>query len=82
MEMQKTVKLGIYRHFKGGIYEVLEIATHSETMEEMVVYRNRESGKWWVRPASMWNETVERDGHSYLRFTYLGDFNETEEDVQ
>ena len=73
METQKTVKLGIYRHFKGGIYEVLEIATHSETMEEMVVYRNRENGKWWVRPASMWNETVERDGQTYLRFTYLGE---------
>lgn len=81
METQKTVKLGIYRHFKGGIYEVLEIAIHSETMEEMVVYRNRESGKWWVRPASMWNETVERDGQTYLRFTYLGDFSEMEEDV-
>ncbi|MBQ7324164.1 MAG: DUF1653 domain-containing protein [Clostridia bacterium] len=82
MEVQKSIKLGTYRNFKGGIYEVLEIATHSETMEEMVVYRNRESGKWWVRPASMWNETVERDGHSYLRFTYLGDSIETEEGVQ
>ena len=82
MEVQKSIKLGTYRHFKGGIYEVLEIATHSETMEELVVYRNRESGKWWVRPASMWNETVERDGHSYLRFTYLGNSNETEEGVQ
>jgi hypothetical protein len=50
-------------------------------MEEMVVYRNLDSGKWWVRPASMWNETVERDGQTYLRFTYLGDFSETEEDV-
>ena len=75
------IKLGIYRHFKGGIYEVLGIAIHSETMEEMVVYRNLDSGKWWVRPASMWNETVERDGQTYLRFTYLGDFNEMEEDV-
>ena len=82
MEVQKTIKLGIYRHFKGGIYEVLEIATHSETMEEMVVYRNRESGKWWVRPASMWNETLERDGQTYLRFTYLGDSIETEEGIQ
>ena len=82
MEQSNEVKRGIYRHFKGGIYEVLEIATHSETMEELVVYRNRESGKWWVRPASMWNETVERDGHSYLRFTYLGNSNETEEGVQ
>ena len=82
MDHLNKVKLGIYRHFKGGIYEVLEIATHSETLEEMVVYRNRDSGKWWVRPASMWTETVERDGHSYLRFTYLGDSIETEEGNQ
>lgn len=82
MDKNQTVKLGIYRHFKGGIYEVLEIATHSETMETMVVYRNRESVKWWVRPASMWNETVERDGQTYLRFTYLGDSIESKEDGQ
>ena len=73
MDGQTQVKIGIWRHFKGGIYEVLEIATHSETMEKMVVYRNCASGQWWVRPAAMWNETVERDGQTYLRFTYLGD---------
>ena len=68
------IKPGKYRHFKGKEYEVLGVASHSETMEPMVVYRALygEHGLW-VRPASMWNETVERDGAIYQRFTYLGD---------
>lgn len=63
------IKPGIYRHFKGNRYEVIGIAKHSETMEDMVVYRALygEEGLW-VRPAAMWNETVERDGKSYRRF--------------
>ena len=63
---------GRYRHFKGNEYEVLGVAKHSETLEEMVVYRALygEHGPW-VRPASMWNETVERDGKTYRRFTRI-----------
>lgn len=70
-----NIKPGKYRHFKGNEYEVIGVARHSETMEEMVVYRALygEQGLW-VRPASMWNETVERDGMVYQRFTYIGDF--------
>lgn len=64
------IKLGIYRHFKGNEYEVLCVAKHSETLEPMVVYRALYGNKdTWVRPASMWNETVERDGKIYQRFT-------------
>ena len=68
------IKIGKYRHFKGNEYEVLYIAKHSETLEDMVVYRALygEHGVW-VRPASMWNETVERDGKTYQRFTYIGE---------
>lgn len=68
------IKPGRYRHFKGREYEVLYIAKHSETEEEMVVYRQLygEHGIW-VRPASMWEETVERDGKTYQRFTYIGE---------
>lgn len=68
------IKTGKYRHFKGKEYEVLGVAKHSETLEEMVVYRQLygEHGLW-VRPASMWEETVERDGKSFKRFTYIGD---------
>ena len=68
------IKPGRYRHFKGKEYEVLYIAKHSETEEEMVVYRQLygEHGIW-VRPASMWEEIIERDGKTFQRFTYIGD---------
>ena len=69
----ENIKMGRYRHFKGGEYEVLYIAKHSETLEDMVVYRALYGeGGVWVRPASMWNETVERGGKTYKRFTYIG----------
>ena len=60
---------GLYRHFKGNLYRLLYVAKHSETLEEMVVYQALygEMGIW-VRPASMWNERVERDGYSGPRF--------------
>ena len=62
-------KRGIYRHFKGGRYELIDFAKHSETLETMVVYRALYGeGGLWVRPLSMWSETVERDGQTYTRF--------------
>lgn len=68
------IKLGRYRHFKGNEYEVIAIAKHSETTEDYVVYRALYGdGGMWVRPASMWNETVERDDKTYKRFTYIGE---------
>ncbi len=68
------IKLGRYRHFKGGEYEVLHIATDSETLEPLVVYRALYGEKGvWVRPAKMWNEEVEREGKAYKRFTYIGE---------
>ncbi|MBQ7291232.1 MAG: DUF1653 domain-containing protein [Clostridia bacterium] len=67
------IKAGRYRHFKGMEYEVLFVAKHSETLEEMVVYRALYGdGGVWVRPAKMWNETVERDGKVFPRFEYIG----------
>ena len=70
----QEIKLGKYRHFKGMEYEVIGVAKHSETLEETVVYRALYGEKGlWVRPASMWNETVERDGEMYQRFTYIGE---------
>ena len=65
---------GKYRHFKGGEYELIAIATHSETMEPMVVYRALYgAGGLWVRPLSMWSETVDRDGYHGPRFRYVED---------
>ena len=67
------LKLGKYRHFKGNEYELLGIATHSETLEPMVVYRALYGeGGLWVRPASMWMETVSRDDYSGPRIQYVG----------
>lgn len=64
---------GRYRHFKGKEYQLLGVARHSETLEEMVVYRALYGdGGLWVRPASMWDEIVERDGQRFRRFTYIG----------
>lgn len=64
----QPVHLGKYRHFKGGEYEVVGIAKHSETEEEMVVYKNAMDGSLWVRPYAMFNEVIERDGKKMLRF--------------
>ena len=67
-----NIQPGKYRHFKGGEYEVLGTALHSETQEPMVVYRALYGeGGLWVRPADMWNETVERDGYSGPRFIFV-----------
>ena len=68
------IKPGRYRHYKGGDYQMLFLAAHSETLEPMVVYQALYGeGKIWVRPASMWNEEVLRDGIPCRRFSYLGD---------
>ncbi len=66
------IKTGIYRHYKGNMYEVIGIACHSETLEPMVVYRALygEHGLW-VRPAYMWDEEVETGGEKIKRFTYI-----------
>ena len=70
----ESIKPGRYRHFKGKEYEVLGVARHSETEEELVVYRALYGDfSLWVRPVSMWNETVERDGNTFRRFTYIGE---------
>lgn len=70
----ESIKPGRYCHFKGKEYEVLGVARHSETEEELVVYRALYGDfGLWVRPVCMWNETVERDGKTFRRFTYIGE---------
>lgn len=67
-------KPGIYRHFKGNLYELLAVASHSETGEPMVIYRALYGGRGlWVRPLSMWSEHVVRDGYAGPRFSYAGE---------
>ena len=60
---------GVYRHFKGNLYELIGVAKHSETLEPMVVYRALYGeGGLWVRPAAMWTEWVEREDYRGPRF--------------
>ncbi len=71
-EAVRTILPGVYRHFKGNYYKMLCIARHSETTEPMVVYKALYGdGDVWTRPAYMWNETVEHDGQTVLRFRRL-----------
>jgi len=68
------LKPGRYRHFKGNEYEVIGLATHSETEETVVVYRPLYGdGALWVRPLAMFAETVERDGQVQPRFAWIGE---------
>jgi hypothetical protein len=64
---------GRYRHYKGREYIVVGVARHSETDEALVVYRqDYGDGRLWVRPLSMFQETVEQDGQTVPRFTFVG----------
>lgn len=62
-------KKGKYRHFKGNLYEVVDLVHHSETQEPLVLYRALYGDRGlWVRPLEMFFETIERDGKTLLRF--------------
>ena len=68
---------GIYRHYKGGMYRVVCLAHHSETLEDMVIYRALYGeGEFWVRPLSLWKEYVEQNGEKIPRFLYMGENHE------
>jgi hypothetical protein len=72
--MNKKIKLGKYKHYKDKDYEVIGVAKHSETLEELVVYRALygEHGLW-VRPLKMFCEDVEISGQKMPRFKYIGE---------
>jgi hypothetical protein len=66
-----SIELGLYKHYKGNIYEVIGVAKHSETLEEMVVYRatyQPEGQNLWVRPLELFLETIIVNGQSVKRF--------------
>ena len=68
------IPTGRYRHYKGNDYEVVGIARHSETEEEMVVYRKLYGdGSLWVRPLGMFMEDVHAAGKLIPRFEWLGE---------
>lgn len=67
------IKIGHYRHYKGNQYEVIGFAKHSETLEDMVVYKALYGeGGTWVRPLSMWENLIEVEGKMVKRFEYVG----------
>ncbi|MBI3520404.1 MAG: DUF1653 domain-containing protein [Bacteroidetes bacterium] len=68
------METGLYKHYKGNIYEVIGVAQHSETLEKMVVYKatyQPEGENLWVRPESMFTESVILNGTKVKRFTKL-----------
>ncbi|MEH6453285.1 MAG: DUF1653 domain-containing protein [Psychromonas sp.] len=70
--MIKEIKLGQYQHYKGSMYTVEGIATHSETEETMVIYRPQYGEQaLWVRPLEMFIEDVEIDGKKQPRFAFI-----------
>lgn len=75
MSKENELKIGgVYRHYKGNFYVVEAVATHSETLEEMVLYRALYgNGKLWVRPIAMWSEVVNKNGQK-RRFELVNEF--------
>ncbi|MGV2873661.1 DUF1653 domain-containing protein [Colwellia sp. E150_009] len=68
------IELGKYRHFKGNYYQVLHLARHSETEEYLVVYHPfDDKNDIWIRPLTMFNETISREGKKIERFQYVGE---------
>lgn len=72
MADKPLIRAGTYQHYKGGMYKVIGIASHSETLEKMVVYRKiHEEHGLWVRPLTMFKEQVEVDGKKVPRFKFI-----------
>ncbi len=67
------MKLGRYRHYKGNEYEVIGVGRHSETLEEMVIYKALYgNGEIWVRPLGMWDDIIIVNGKTVKRFEFIG----------
>ncbi len=82
--MENFPKKGVYKHYKGNFYELLHIAAHSETLENMVVYKALYGEeKIWVRPLSMWSEIITLpNGEKTERFAFAGEFAQKSNEVK
>lgn len=73
------LKLGIYRHYKGGEYELLSVAEQTENHDSLVIYRSLDDGKIWARPLKMWEEKVKTvDGEKKIRFEFIREAEEVD----
>ena len=73
MKKEKNIKTGIYKHYKGNLYEVLDVGRHSETEEWFVIYKTLYGdGGTWLRPYEMFMETIQVEGQALKRFEYIG----------
>lgn len=69
-----AIPFGVYRHYKGNLYEVIGMARHSETLEDMVIYKALYGERGvWVRPRSMWDNLIDMDGKTVKRFELIKD---------
>jgi len=84
-ELSSRIRPGLYRHFKGTVYEVVRCAMHSESTDALVIYKevkvvgdekDQKDLKWWVRPATMFRDIVERDGYKGPRFRLITAFDD------
>lgn len=74
-----TIPLGLYRHYKGADYQVLQVVTHSETQEQLVLYRCLYGDySWWVRPLAMFTETLDFAGEFRARFQFVSAMTQAE----
>jgi hypothetical protein len=71
LERINMFKKGKYQHYKGGLYEVIDVAFHSETNEEMVIYKSLKNDSLWVRPLTMFYEKVNINNELKPRFKFL-----------
>lgn len=67
--MQEILTGKTYKHYKGNIYKIIALGKNSENLEDMIVYQEVPYGKIWIRPRTMWNEIVDKNGT--LRFTLI-----------
>lgn len=68
----RMIRPGTYRHYKGPLYKVIATGKHTETEEILVFYQSLYGGfEFWARPLQMWNETVEYEGETVPRFTFV-----------
>jgi hypothetical protein len=67
-ELAQSIKLGIYKHYKGGMYKVLGIGRHTEENQELVIYQSLETNDIWIRPVEMFFEIVKTENYQGPRF--------------